>query len=163
MAEKNYIGSIKDLLEDLRQITIEAMASTGIKKTSDLAKSVKFMNTRDGIAMEVNFYYPFVSEGHMIVRPPRIKKVPLDALIQWIKANNILPRSKKSGRFVTVNQMAWAVQMSIWKRGIKSKMPTMGRGFAQVVADDVADEAALRLADELANEVLSDLSQTLEI
>jgi hypothetical protein len=59
MADTNYIASIKELLDDLRRITIEAMAETGVKSSSDLAKSVKFSFTKDGIKMEVAEYYSY--------------------------------------------------------------------------------------------------------
>lgn len=162
MAETNYIASIKELLDDLRRITVQAMAETGIKKSSDLSKSVKFSFTKDGIQMEVAEYYGWVSDGHRIVRRARVKRVPLDVLIQWIKSKNILPRNQKTGRFITVNQMAFAVQTAIWKRGIQRKTPTIGRGFAQTVADNVADYTAEELANELAMQIADDIVNELK-
>lgn len=162
MAEQNYIASIKDLLEDLRQITIIAMAQAGVKEDSDLSKSVKFYLTKDGIQMRVAEYYPFVSEGHLVKRRAGLRKVPLDALIKWIKAKGILPRSKKTGRFVTINQMAFAVQMSIWKKGISGKIKTKGKKYADTVANDVADYTATKLADVLAEAIADDLVNMFE-
>ena len=157
MAETNYIASIKELLEDLREITVIAMAQAGIKETSDLSKSVKFYNTKDGIQMKVLEYYPFVDTGHRVVRRARVKKVPLDVLIEWIKKKGILPRSKTTGRFVTVNQMAYAVQMSIYKQGLSGKIKTKGKNYGDAVANDVADYTADKLANVLAERIADDL------
>jgi hypothetical protein len=133
------------------------MAQAGIKSTSDLSKSVKYVLTRDGIQMQVAEYYPYVSEGHKIVRRARIKRIPLDVLIKWIKMKGLVPRNSKTGRFMTVNQMAWAISTSIYMKGIRGGIKTKGRGFATIVANDVADYTAEELADLLAREVADDL------
>lgn len=163
MAETNYIAAIKGLLEELRQITIQAMANAGVPESSDLSKSVKYYVTKDGIKMLVAEYYPFVSEGRKgTTRRAGLRKVPIDALIQWIKKNNIIGRSKKSGRFITTNSLAFAIQTSIYKRGINSKRPVKGKKFAQTVADNVADYTANELANYLAMMVADDLVQAFE-
>ena len=87
----------------------------------------------------------------------------MDVLIQWIKAKNILPRNSKNGRFVTVNQMAFAVQTAIWKRGIQGKIPTIGRGFAKQVAENVADYTAEELANQMAIDIADDIVKALKI
>jgi len=152
MAETNYIASIKDLLAELQQISIQAMASTGVKSTSDLSKSVKYIITKDGVKMEVLEYYPFVSEGHLVKRRARIAKVPIDALIQWIKKKGLVPSGKK-----TINQLAFAIQTSIYKKGISGKVKTKGRKFADLVETNVADYTAEELANSLANEIADEL------
>jgi len=157
MAERNYIADIKDLLLELRDITILAMAQSGIKETSELSKSVQYVFTKDGIQMKVAEYYPFVSEGHIVKRRARTSKVPLDALIQWIKKKGIVGRSTKSGRFISVNQLAFAIQMSIFKKGINSKRRAAGKKFAEKVANSVADYTSEELANLLANEIADEL------
>lgn len=147
----NYIANIKDLLLELQQITIAAMASTGIKKNSELSKSVKFTTTKDGIKMEVAEYYPWVSEGHLIKRRAGLRRVPIDVLIEWIKKNNIVPTSGK-----TINQLAFAIQTSIYKKGIEGKK-VKGKGFAEKVATNVADYTAEELVDYLAIMIADDL------
>jgi len=162
MAEKNYIADIRDLLLELRNITILALAQSGIKETSDLSKSVQYVFTKDGIELKVAEYYPFVSEGHLVKRRARVSKVPLDALIQWIKKKGIIGRSSKSGRFITINQLAFAIQMSIFKKGITSKRRVQGKKFADKVANSVADYTAEKLADELAMEIADELVEMFE-
>ena len=158
MADDNYIAAIKGLLEELRLITIQAMAESGVPKSSDLSKSVKYYVTRDGIKMMVAEYYPYVDAGRSgTKRRAGLRRIPLDALIQWIKKNGILGRNKKSGRFITINQTAWAIQTAIYKRGINSSKPVKGKQFAQKVADNVADYTSEELVNYLAMMVADDL------
>jgi len=42
-------------------------------------------------------------------------RVPIEALVKWIRKNNITP---KDG--ISINQLAWAIQTSIYKNGIKN-------------------------------------------
>lgn len=149
---ENYLQDIQDLLTELREITIQSMAASGVKSTSDLSKSVQWYYTKDGVAMKVAEYYPWVSDGHKVVRRAGVSKVPVDALIEWIKKRNIIPTGKK-----TINQLAFAIQTSIYKRGIKSKLPTKGKGYADKVAENVADYTAEELANYLATEIADDL------
>jgi hypothetical protein len=155
--ETNYFAAIKGLLQELQQITIVAMAQTGVKSSSDLSKSVKYVLTKDGIKLLVAEYYPWVSEGHVVKRRAGLRKVPIDALIEWIKKNGIVPRNSKTGRFQTINQMAFAVQTAIYKRGIKGGKKTKGRNYANKVADDVADYTAEELANQLALDIADEL------
>jgi len=152
MAETNYITSIKNLLLELQQITIASMAQTGVKNTSDLAKSVKWIITKDGIKMEVAEYYPFVSEGHLVKRRARLRKVPIDVLVEWIKKRGLIPTGGK-----TINQLAFAIQTSIYKRGINGKIKTKGKKYADLVATNVADYTSEQLANVLAEAIADDL------
>ena len=154
-ATPNYFEALKTLLEELRQVTIVSMAATGIKETSQLSKSVKFILTKDGIKMEVAEYYGWVSEGRdSTKRPSRLRKVPLEVLIEWIKKNKIVPYAGK-----TINQLAFAIQNKIYVEGINSKKKVKGRKYADKVSNAVADTAAVELADSLAEEILDDLVQ----
>jgi len=142
MAEKNYIEAIEGLLNELKQITQMALSQSGVKQTTDLSKSVEYVVTKDGVNMLVASYYPFVSNG----RRANIRRVPIANLIEFIKKNNIRPRGGQ-----TINQLAWAIQTSIYRRGIK------GKKFEDKVATGVADYTAAALADELALLVAEDL------
>ena len=152
MAERNYIQEIQGLLAELQQISIVAMAQTGVKKTSDLSKSVKYYITKDGIKMSVLQYYPWVSDGHLVKRRSHVRRVPIDALVEWIKRRGLVPRGRQ-----TVNQLAFAIQTAIWKRGIKGTVKTKGKNYADLVATDVADYTAEELANYLALEIADEL------
>lgn len=158
MAQDNYLEAIKGLLEELRLITIQAMAESGVPKSSDLSKSVKYYLTRDGIKMMVAEYYPYVDAGRKgTKRRAGLRRVPLDALIHWIKRNGIIGRNKKTGRFMSVNQTAWAIQTAIYKRGINSSKPVKGKAYADKVAENVGDYTSEELVNYLAMMVADDL------
>jgi len=164
MAEKNYIQAIQGLLQELKQITIMAMAETGVEKSSDLAKSVKYILTKEGVKMEVNNYYEVVSAGRRGTKRKRgLRRVPLNVLIEWIKQNGIVPRNKKTGRFMTINQLAFAIQNKIYLYGINSKKPVKGKGYADIVENKVADYTAEELADVLAELIAENLVDSLTV
>ena len=143
MAEnKNYIDLISDLLNQLREITLMTLTESGVENNSNLNDSIKYVATKDGINMIAASYYPYVSQG----RRANIRRVPLSALIDWIKRYNIRPRNGQ-----TINQLAFAIQTSIYKRGIKAK------NFVDKVETGVADYTANALANELAIVIADDL------
>jgi hypothetical protein len=47
-----------------------------------------------------------------------VKRVPLSALIQWIKIRGLKGRDKK-GRFMSTTNLAWAIQTNIFKYGVR--------------------------------------------
>lgn len=54
-------------------------------------------------------------------RKPGGKKVPISALLTFIKNRNLRGRDKKSGRFLESNRLAWMIQASIFRHGIRGK------------------------------------------
>ena len=129
-------------MKDLQDITVATIVQSGVKQQSNLAKSIKYVQIKEGLNMESNFYYPFVSAG----RKSGIRKVPIKALIEYIKHYNLRPRNGQ-----TINQLAFAIQTHIYKSGIKAKnfdvkVATAAGDIASVA---VADDLALMIADEL--------------
>jgi hypothetical protein len=133
---------------ELKKITLMVLEQNKVKADSNLAKSVEYVYTADGVQMMVASYYPYVSGG----RKAGIRRVPVADLIQWIKKKNIRPR-----RGQTINQLAYAISESIYKRGIKAK------SFEEKVANGIADYATIALADELAEQIADDLEYMVEI
>ena len=159
MSKTLQLSDIKELLLELRDITILAMAQSGVRKSSDLSKSVQYIATKDGIQMKVNEYYPFVSDGRSTTnRPARVSKVPIDALIEWIKAKGISPRPKQ-----TTNQLAFAIQTAIYNRGLNTKRPVKGKNFGDNVANNVGDYAAEKMVDYAANFIADSVEEALEV
>lgn len=139
---EDYFKAIEDLLTELKKITVMTLKNSGVKEKSNLAKSVQYITNKDGVQMLVASYYPYVSGG----RKANIKRVPISYLIDWIKRYGIKPRSGQ-----TINQLAYAIQTSIYKRGIRAKK------FEEKVEIGVADYTALVLSDELAEIVADDM------
>jgi hypothetical protein len=75
-------------------------------------------NTPDGPVAQLEYadYFKYVNEG----RRPNVKRVPIKALLDWIKIRGVRFRNEK-GRFRRGSnlQMAFAIQKNIFKYGIK--------------------------------------------
>jgi len=59
-------------------------------------------------------YFPYVNRG----RRPEVRRVPLSALLKWIKIRGIQGRDKK-GRFISNMSLAFGIQTNIFKYGIR--------------------------------------------
>ena len=59
-------------------------------------------------------YFNNVNRG----RKAGVKRVPLDALMEWIKVRGLKGRDKK-GRFMSTTNLAWAIQTNIFKYGVR--------------------------------------------
>jgi len=140
---------LNDLIPDLNQITIDYMTQGGIKRSSNLTKSIAFIETDNGLALEANYYFSYASEG----RRRGVRKVPIRALIDYIKSYGLVP---KAGQ--TINQLAFAIQTAIYKNGIapKNYLEKVIDATADVTEEVVADE----LIEDIADEVVAVLLQS---
>jgi hypothetical protein len=145
--QTNYIDAIVGLMQELKKITVMTLKQSGVKDQSNLSKSIQYVTNKDGVQMLAASYYPYVSSG----RKANIKRVPIADLIVWIKQYNIRPRPGQ-----TINQLAFAIQTSIYKHGIRAK------NFEEKVETGVADYTAVALADTLAVLVADDLVEAFE-
>jgi hypothetical protein len=59
-------------------------------------------------------YFNNVNRG----RKAGVKRVPISALMQWIKVRGLKGRDKK-GRFMSTTNLAWAIQTNIFKYGVR--------------------------------------------
>ena len=88
--------------------------------TGDLYNSIsaKVQNTTRGLQLEITYldYYKNVNFG----RRPGGKKVPIKALMEWIRVRGIKKRDAK-GRFAKggIKSLAFAIQTNIHKFGIR--------------------------------------------
>jgi hypothetical protein len=135
---KKPVDIFKQFEKDLVVLVQQTMIEQGVPKKSDLVKSVEFVSEDNGLRMYAFDYYEWLSTG----RKPRARKIPIEALISWIKKYRIA-----SGR--SVNSVAWAIQQSIYRNGIK------GRAFATPVENLVADFSSEEFA-EILSEVIAD-------
>jgi hypothetical protein len=78
----------------------------------------KVVSTSDGLQLQISYadYYKNVNFG----RKPGGKKVPIKALIEWIKVRGLKKRDAK-GRFAKggIRSLAFAIQTNIHKFGIR--------------------------------------------
>lgn len=137
---------LKDLIPQLNRLTIQYMTRDGIERSSKLTKSVGFKVTETGIELVANSYWYYASAG----RRPRTRKVPITALIDYIKSYGISPRAGQ-----TITQLAFAMQTAIYKQGINPKR------YADKVIDATSDLTAETLADEIIEEVSDEIVETM--
>jgi hypothetical protein len=77
----------------------------------------------NGIRIELPDHAQHLNNGR---KPSSGKKPPIQAIIGWIKRYRIVGRDKKTGKYKKagankINQLAYAIQMSIWKNGLKPR------------------------------------------
>lgn len=115
---------------------------------SDLEKSIEANLRPDGFDIVANFYARFVISG----RRPGARRVPVEALLKWIKNRGISGRDAR-GRFISQISLAFAIQNSIYKNGIR------GRDFLTPAFEAALPEAEAILADAFQREMLLVLDQ----
>jgi hypothetical protein len=102
---------------DLFVLEIKASMATYGLNDSALQQSVEGApEGTDTIVISMNLYGQWVISG----RKPGTKKVPIAALIAWIKRKGFRGRNKL-GRFISDTSLAFAIQNAIYKNGIKGR------------------------------------------
>jgi len=146
MEKQDILNLLNDLIPQLNKITIQYMTQSGVKGSTNLTKSVGFEVTNTGIALMANSYWYYVSEG----RRPATRKVPITALIDYIKRYGLTPRNGQ-----TINQLAFAIQTAIYKQGINPK------NYADKVIDATGEFTQELLADEIAEDIANEVVQVM--
>lgn len=117
---------------------------------SDLINSVEWQYKQNIFVLIANDYFQWINLG----RRPKARKVPVEALIKWIKKKGIIPRPGQS-----VNSLAFAMQNSIYKVGIKARKfidPIIGQTL-----DILSEELAVSLSIQIADAIAEDMTFTL--
>ena len=85
------------------------------KLYNSLSGSIEIGPNGEPIALiQYQDYFNNVNFG----RKSGVKRVPLSALMQWIKVRGLKGRDKK-GRFMSTTNLAWAIQTNIFKYGVR--------------------------------------------
>ncbi len=135
---------LQEFIVDLDLLAQQILIQSGVDKNSNLVNSIEFKSKANGLEMLAADYYLFVSTG----RKPRARKVPINDLITWIKSKGIASSN--------VNNIAWAIQTSIFKNGIK------GKNYITRLEDTVADSSSELLATALSEAIADDLVEAFE-
>lgn len=135
------INKVKDaLLDEMTKATKIVLERNGIERRSNLVKSVEWESNQNGFVLIANDYYSYRSTG----RRRGARKVPIADLLDWMKRYGIRPTGRQ-----TVNQLAFAIQTSIFKSGIKGldyedpveivTLDISSEGTAEILSEVVAD------------------------
>jgi hypothetical protein len=88
--------------------------STGTLRSSIQVNVINKPNHSSVLQVLMSDYAQYVQAGRLAGK----KGVPIQSLIQWIKARKIKGRNKK-GRFISNTSLAFAIQTNIKKYGIR--------------------------------------------
>jgi hypothetical protein len=140
----------KEIINEITAATKILMETYKLGNT-DLIKSIEWRYKDNMFILIANDYFQWVNSG----RRPRARKVPVEALIKWIKKKNLAPSGK-----MTTNQLAFAIQNSIYKAGIKA------RKFIDPIINSTLDTLSYYIADDLsvktAEMIAEELTMTIE-
>lgn len=113
--------ALADLVKQFMITTAQVDRSHKLLAKGGFVQSIAVEPSYDGFNIKVGEQAQYMDSG----RKPGGKKVPLDALIKWIKRYRVGQRDKKTGKFskrkTSINSLAFAIQMAIYKRGIKPR------------------------------------------
>lgn len=155
MTDKELYTSIletagKAVVEEMRRLMVKPVrrksgGQSYPMKKGNLYNTLKYEVKNNVMEIISANYAEYVDKGRLSGK----KKVPIQALVKWIKFNNIKPRNSKSGRFTTVIGMAYAIQTNIFKYGITERNfinPAIKMGEALV--DELIDINFGEMLDE---------------
>ena len=138
--QKEFLDYITNEMTKAARIV---MIAHKVPKQSKLIKSIEFEYKDNLFVLMANNYYVWLDSG----RKRGVRKVPIQALLKWIKDYRIQRTSGRGGRFKSNNSLAFAIQTSIYKNGIK------GRKYS-----DAVEEATLDVLAENSVEFLAEIT-----
>lgn len=103
---------LDSLSRDVELVVKQVWKNSGLKSNSNLLKSISVeTGINNQLVIYAADYAKYYSEG----RKKFSRKIPLDALISYIKKNNFQSSD------LSVNQLAFIIQRSIYLHGISAK------------------------------------------
>jgi len=139
----------KDLIESvIKQLDISTKIILAQHKLagSDMQKSIQWKFNNNAFELWALQYFDWVDKG----RRPRIKRIPVEQIIKWMKKENIRPY-----RGQTYNQAAFHITNAIYKVGIKSRnyKNKIMEDSQEIISEMLAEELSIAIADELADDL----------
>lgn len=141
-----------ELIQEIIAATKQVMTYYKLGNTQ-LIESVEWVFKDDQFILIANDYFRWVNSG----RRPRARKVPVEALLKWMRRKGIRPRPGQ-----TYNSLAFAMQRSIWKSGIKAKniVDPIINVTLDILAEYIAEDLSVQTADEIAESMTFTLGET---
>lgn len=141
------INFSKELLNELQLATQKVLAQYKLQG-SDLSKSVEYVYRNDQFVLLANDYFQSVAFG----RRPMARLVPVEDLIKWMKEKGISPRGG------SYNTVAYLIQQSIYKNGIKAR--NYINPVIDITTDIISEDLAETLSEDIATQIAQDLTFT---
>lgn len=113
---------------------------------SELIKSIEWTYKDEAFILIANDYFKWVDLGRL----PKARKVPVEALIKWMKRKNIQPRGNQ-----TYNSLAFAIQNGIYKNGIKARrfVDPIVEFSLDTISEFIVVDFTITAAEEIAKEI----------
>jgi hypothetical protein len=118
------------------------LSSIGLKN-SKLYNSVESEVNNGVLTIQMYDYAMYVISG----RKAGVKKVPISVLISWIKQKGIQPSEGQS-----VNSLAFAIQTSIYKNGIRPR-PFIPKDAVKVLVANISKQLLKATKDTIINRI----------
>ncbi len=151
MAEDLVTKALRKIAGKLILALAKELIAQGHKATGSLIESMgsKIVPLASGLELQIlmNTYGIFVDSG----RRAGGRKVPIDALMKWIRTKGLTSGDKE------VRSLAFAIQTSIFKEGVPTNSSRAGgkkTDFIQTALDKVLDDIENILADVFQETVL---------
>ena len=133
MAKKNSnIQTLKQVMTELKSeikiLTQKILVESGLHDNDNIVKQVNVKPKRDTLEIYLNSYIQFIQTG----RGKFKRKVPIAALIRFIKKRNIPLNGMK------ISRVAYMIQNAIFRNGIVGK-PYIEDKITDVVGDYIVD------------------------
>lgn len=138
----------KALLTQLLAETKQIMLMRGVDTRSNLVRSAEWEYEKNAFTLFANDYFKWVDSG----RKPLARKVPIMALIPWLRKNNIRPSMGQ-----TYTSLAYAIQQSIYKLGIKGKL------YTSAIIDESMEMIAYTVIADVTNQIVDEIVNNLEM
>ena len=140
--DKDYREFLRRVVRVLKAQNVRIASEMDIPRKSNLIRSfqVKVRPDFRRIQFFAFDYLEYVNSG----RRAGARKVPINALLDWITRYNITAPNK------TPVQLAFAIQQNIYKNGIEPKpvLREMQESMVDTIADGMARELEKSIADE---------------
>jgi hypothetical protein len=149
MKNKLSINSVlKDIQDEILLAIKKVMIEHGVKRKADLYKTLELKAKYNSLTLYAYDYYEWLSTG----RKKFQKKVPLDALIYWIRHYRIPSGRGKN----SVTRLAFKIQNAIYKNGIQ------GKGYIDAVGEVTEEIMQERLQELFGNIIISDIDEVIK-
>ena len=140
----NYKTIFEELSKDIESIIKLIWIKNGLNPNYDVLETKKPVIKNNRLEIYSADYIKIINSG----RKKFTKKVPISALILWMKQKNITPRGS-----LGINNLAYVIQNSIYNNGIK------GKNFIEKSVDQISGAIKPILSDLILKEINKELSK----
>jgi len=139
----DIVTEVSQAIIDELNVAASLILSTYKLGNTELIDSIEWRYQDNLWVLWANDYFKYLNDG----RRRSAKKIPVVALIKWIKKKNIQPRGRH-----TVNSVAYAIQNSIFKVGVQPRRfaDPIIRVSLDILSDYIAEDISVQIVNQLA-------------